>query len=180
MWRIGLVLGMTASLTLAAEPPVDPFAFRGVKLPVSVELWQEKLPYFTCEPSPDPRIADVSCAVEGAGESTMYAGHYGRIEAHAFRGTVGLVSVVWGCNDRKADELLSHLDRRFGKRTGTKADEILESPWWNTGGTEVRFMGGIDRNGNIIVCSVTYQTDGYRAESARRQKADLEGRNQGM
>ena len=38
-------------------------------------------------------------------------------------------------------------------------------------------MRGIDRNGNIRFCSVTYQTDVFRLESARREKADLERRN---
>ena len=181
MRRIGFVFWMMASSTLAAEPPVDPFAFRGVKLPVSVETWQARLPYFTCEPYPDPRIADVSCVVDGENENTIYAGHYGTIEAHAFGGTVGFVSFVdWDCNAGKAVDLLSVLDRRLGKRAGTQVDGILESPWWKRGSTEVRFKRGIDRNGNLRFCSVTYQTDGFQAESARRQKADPEARGKGM
>ena len=178
MWRIGFVSWMIASSTLAAAPTVDPFAFYGVTLPVSVEMWQERLPYFTCKPHPDPAIADVLCDIEGESEKTLFAGQYGTIEPRAFSDVVGFVNFVdWDCDAQKADDLVSALDERLGKRAGTRIDASLQSPWWRRGGMEVRFMRGIDRNGNIRFCSVTYQTDVFRAESARREKADLERRN---
>ena len=61
MWRIGFVFWMIASSTLAVAPTVDPFAFYGVTLPVSVEMWQEG-----CRTSPASRIpilrSPMSCA----------------------------------------------------------------------------------------------------------------------
>jgi hypothetical protein len=170
---LGFVFWLMASAALAADPPADPFAFHGVRLPASVETWQERLPYFSCNPSPDPKIADVSCVIEGESELTMYAGQYGTIEARAFSGIVGFVNFVdWDCDAQQAENLVSALDERLGKRMGTQVAGTLQSPWWKRGNTEVRFMRGIDRNGKMRFCSITYQTDAFRAESARRQKAD--------
>ena len=181
MWRIGFAFWMLPSSALAAEPPADPFAVHGVKLPVPIEIWRERLQYFNCEPSPDPKVADVSCVVEGESKNTMYAGQSGTIEAQAFGGVVGFVSLVdWDCSARKAEILVSALDERLGKRAGTQVDATLESPWWKHGNTEVRFRRGIDRNGNVRFCSVTYQTDGFRAEAARRQSAPFDGVRNGM
>jgi hypothetical protein len=181
MRHVGFVFWAMAASVLAAEPPADPFAFRGVKLPVSIEKWQERLPYFTCGPNRDPRVADVSCVVEGESEHNLYAGQQGGIEARAFGGTVGFVGVdVWGCDERKAVDMLSIMDQHFGKRMDNRAELAAEWQSWKRGGVEVRFRIGIDRNGNVHLCSVTYQTDGFLAESERRQKTDPEGRTKGM